>query len=72
MIPAKKVAVKASCRYSSLCFGSISFESMVPSNRETTATGPMAISLELPIAAYISGGTKLLSAIQTKQKRIYF
>jgi hypothetical protein len=42
-------------------FGSISFWRRVPSNSDTTATGPMAISLELPIAAYIRGGTKLLS-----------
>ncbi|WVZ55835.1 hypothetical protein U9M48_006444 [Paspalum notatum var. saurae] len=32
----------------------------VPSNSDTTATGPMANSLELPITAYTRGGTKLL------------
>lgn len=41
---------------------------MLPSNRDTTATGPMAISLELPMKAYIKGGTKLLSAITEKVK----
>ena len=62
MTPAKKVAVKARRRYSAgLSSGSISARRRVPSKRETTATGPMAISLELPMNAYISGGTKLLS-----------
>ena len=60
--PAKNVAVKASRVYSSWFFlGSNSFWRRVPSSSETTATGPMAISLELPIIAYIKGGTKLLS-----------
>ena len=52
VIPAKKVAVNASRWYSVGCaVESISFWSKVPSNRDTTATGPMAISLELPIKA---------------------
>lgn len=51
-MPAKKVAVKASLRYSAGCLlGSISLRSRVPSKSETTATGPMAISLELPMKA---------------------
>lgn len=50
--PAKKVAVNASLRYSNAFFtGSISFCSKVPSRSETTATGPMAMSLELPMKA---------------------
>ena len=62
MIPAKKVAVNANLRYSALFFsGSISLWSIVPRSKDTTATGPMAISLELPIKAYIKGGTKLES-----------
>jgi len=36
---------------------------VVPSKRDTTATGPMAISLELPMKAYTRGHTKLVSAI---------
>jgi len=36
---------------------------------DTTATGPMAMSLELPIKGYISGGTKLLSVIQNKREK---
>ena len=60
--PAKNVAVKASRRYSSgFVFGSTSARRRVPSSRETTATGPIAISLELPIHAYTNGGTKLES-----------
>jgi hypothetical protein len=34
----------------------------VPKSMDTTATGPIAISLETPRAAYKSGGTKLVSA----------
>lgn len=52
VIPAKKVAVKASLRYTSgLATGSTSSCRRVPSSSDTTATGPMAISLELPIKA---------------------
>ena len=52
VIPAKKVAVKVSRRYSDACVvGSISFRSRVPNKRDTTATGPMAMSLELPMKA---------------------
>jgi hypothetical protein len=52
VIPAKKVAVKARRRYSDgFFFGSISFLSISPRRSDTTATGPIAISLELPIAA---------------------
>ncbi len=40
----------------------ISFFNNVPRRIDTTATGPMAICLELPSVAYISGGTKLESA----------
>jgi hypothetical protein len=62
VIPAKNVAVKASLLYSVGCvLGSISFWSKVPNKRETTATGPIAMSRELPMTAYISGGTKLES-----------
>lgn len=51
-MPAKKVAVNASLRYScGFVVGSISFRSRVPNKSETTATGPMAISLELPMKA---------------------
>lgn len=65
IIPAKKVVVKASRRYSAgFAVGSISFRSIVPIRRETTATGPIAISLELPIKAYIIGGTKLESEME--------
>jgi hypothetical protein len=61
-MPAKKVAVNARRRYSSLSLSwSASFCRSEPSRRETTATGPIAMSLELPIAAYINGGTKLES-----------
>lgn len=63
MTPAKNVAVKASRRYSlGLVVGSISARSRVPKRSETTATGPIAISLELPINAYTNGGTKLESS----------
>lgn len=63
VIPAKNVAVNARRWYSSFCtWGSNSFWSNVPSKRDTTATGPIAIYLKLPIRAYIKGGTKLLSA----------
>lgn len=51
-MPAKKVAVNASLRYSTGCVvGSISLLTRDPSNNDTTATGPMAISLELPMKA---------------------
>lgn len=36
---------------------------MDESRSETTATGPMANSLELPIMEYIRGGTTLVSGI---------
>lgn len=35
---------------------------------DTTATGPIAISLELPIIAYINGGTTLVSTPINSQK----
>lgn len=67
MIPAKKVAVKARRMYSSLFLTwSTSFCRSEPIKRETTATGPIAISLELPMAAYINGGMKLESENQQK------
>jgi hypothetical protein len=59
--PAKKVAVNARRRYSGLLVSLISSESKVPSKSDTTATGPMAISLELPMKAYTRGATKLVS-----------
>jgi len=45
----------------------ISSDSVVPSKRDTTDTGPMAISLELPMKAYTRGVTKLVSA-QSERK----
>lgn len=52
VMPAKKVAVNARRRYSSASFtGSISFCRRLPSKRDTTATGPIAMSLELPMKA---------------------
>ena len=60
MTPAKKVAVKARRMYLGSS-GSSSFRRRSPSKSDTTATGPMAMSLELPMKAYTSGGTKLLS-----------
>lgn len=49
-MPAKKVAVNASLRYSiGFVVGSISLLRRDPSNSDTTATGPIAISLELPM-----------------------
>lgn len=69
MTPAKKVAVKAKRRYSlGFVLGSISARSRVPKRSETTATGPIAISFELPIHAYTNGGTKLES-IQEFEKQ---
>ncbi len=47
----------------------ISFCNNVPRRIDTTATGPMAICLELPSAAYISGGTKLESANHNKRNK---
>ena len=38
------------------------FLARVPNRMDTTATGPMAVSLDTPNTAYNSGGTKLLSA----------
>ena len=75
VIPAKKVAVKASRRYSTaFVSGSISFLSKVPIKRETTATGPIAMSRELPMAAYIKGGTKLeyVKGLEQKATRFQF
>jgi hypothetical protein len=34
---------------------------------DTTATGPIAMSLELPITAYIRGGTILVSEYKQNQ-----
>lgn len=39
------------------------------SSSDTTATGPMAISRELPITAYINGGTTLVS--ETKRENTH-
>jgi hypothetical protein len=39
-----------------------SFAARVPKSIETTATGPIAISLDTPNTEYTSGGTKLVSA----------
>ena len=36
----------------------------VPKSMDTTATGPMAISLETPRTEYRRGGTKLVSALK--------
>jgi hypothetical protein len=70
VIPAKKVAVKARRKYSSLFLvESTSFCRSEPSRRETTATGPIAISFELPMAAYINGGMKLESETKKKVNR---
>ena len=38
-----------------------SFIARVPKSIETTATGPIAISLDTPKTAYTKGGTKLVS-----------
>jgi len=58
--PAKKVAVKARCRYrAGFSVGDTSLPSMEPMSSDATATVPTARSLELPISAYTSGGTKL-------------
>lgn len=60
--------VKARARYSGLLKSLISSESRLPSKRDTTATGPMAISLELPMKAYTRGATKLVSAKPTHRQ----
>lgn len=44
-----------------LASGSSNFWIIEDSNNETTATGPIAISLDVPMKAYISGGTTLVS-----------
>lgn len=50
--PAKKVTVKMIRRYNAgSAAGSTIFETMAERSSETTATGPIAISLELPIKA---------------------
>lgn len=67
--PAKNVEVKARRRYSlGFVLGSISARSRVPKRSETTATGPIAISFELPIHAYTNGGTKLESIQEFKKQ----
>ena len=40
----------------------------VPNRMDTTATGPITISLELPKIEYTKGGTKLVSAILLSKK----
>jgi hypothetical protein len=61
--PAKKVAVKARFMYSvGFSVGDTWLLSMEPMSSDATATVPTARSLELPISAYTSGGTKLESA----------
>jgi len=68
--PAKNVEVKAKRRYSlGFVLGSISARSRVPNRSETTATGPIAISFELPIHAYTNGGTKLESIQEFETKK---
>lgn len=61
-VPAKNVTVNTRLVYP---MGSIAGSTrpgiMEDSSIETTATGPIAISLELPITAYIRGGTTLVS-----------
>lgn len=60
--PAKKVAVKARCMYSSgFSAGGASFPSNAGNSSDPTAVVPTARSLELPITAYTSAGTKLES-----------
>jgi len=61
-IPAKKVAVNTSFLYPfGSMAGSVNFSIIDDKRSDTTATGPIAISLELPIKAYIRGGTTLVS-----------
>lgn len=61
-IPAKKVVVRTSFLYpKGSVSGSISFVNIEDTRRDTTATGPIAISLDVPINAYINGGTTLVS-----------
>lgn len=63
-VPVKKVTVKTVRRYAvGSAAGSTTLETIAESSNETTATGPIAISLELPITAYINGGTTLVSEI---------
>ena len=42
-----------------------------PKRMDTTATGPMAISLETPRIEYRRGGTKLVSAVKFSANYIY-
>lgn len=64
-IPVKKVTVKTILLYAvGSVVGSTTFEIVADKRSETTATGPIAISLELPIKAYIRGGTTLVSEIK--------
>lgn len=60
--PVKKVTVNTSLVYNTgSTTGFTTFETMADINNETTATGPIASSRDVPIVVYIKGGTTLVS-----------
>lgn len=71
--PEKRVAVKATCRYT---VGSLAYEIacpiIVPITSEHMDTGPTAKCLELPKIEYISGGTKLESVSPKSSFILYY
>lgn len=70
-MPVRNVTVKTNLWYvSGSTVGSTIFEIMEERRRETTATGPIAISLELPIIAYIRGGTTLVSIMAQEYREL--
>jgi hypothetical protein len=71
-MPAKSVAVKASCRNSiGSAVGLTACRSMDPMISDEMDTGPTARSRELPRTAYTIGGTKLESASSSSRSSIY-